>query len=462
MFFKGAAMHKRPVLLIFMTVVLAGCRSPELTPELINEGLTAQPATQTITGSYFPSLTETPGVYAGEILSPTPDLLPPSISPSPEAHPTQTPLTYQTLPELIRGKNIIIHRINMATTEKGWAIGSQDDEFYYILFSHDGGHSWQDRTPPILIPSEFQLNIDNIIAHFYDENTAWVLINNTKDDLDDSNYLVWRTEDSGLTWIPSDPLPFPRGQFHISPGGFSFINPVWGWLLVQTELSHMHDFSYLFSTRDGGATWKLINRPGNSMIEVYLNTDMSFANENDGWVTKDGLGGGLGPMIEQTRDGGKTWETIYLPHPGGTDWDEELLGCLTSHPTFTSIQTGLVLAKCNHYIEGSGFDLENPDTYIYATSDWGESWQAAALPSPVDELVFIDFRTGFALGKDHYRTNNGGADWTRIKTVTWQGEFSFINAREGWAVARRDGDIALVHTLNGGLTYQQITPIGMP
>lgn len=455
-------MHKRPVLLIVMIMVLVGCRSPEPTPELINEGLTAQTATWTITDSYSPSLTETPRVDTGEILSPTPDFLPPTLSPSPEAHPTQSHLTYQTLPELIRGKNIIIHRINMATTEKGWAIGSQDDKFHYILFSHDGGHSWQDRTPPILIPFEFQRNIDNIIAHFYDENTAWVLIDNTKDDLDDSNYLVWKTEDSGLTWIPSDPLPFPLGQFYISPGGFSFINPVWGWLLVQTELSHMHDFSYLFSTRDGGATWKLINRPGNSMIEVYLNTDMSFANENDGWVTKDGLGGGLGPMIEQTRDGGKTWETIYLPHPGGTDLNEELLGCLTSHPTFTSIQTGLVLAKCNHYIEDSGFDLENPDTYIYATSDWGESWQAAALPSPVDELIFIDFLTGFALGKDHYRTNNGGADWTRIKTVTWQGEFSFINAREGWAVAHRDGDIALVHTLNGGLTYQQITPIGIP
>jgi len=76
--------------------------------------------------------------------------------------------------------------------------------------------------------------------------------------------------------------------------------------------------------------------------------------------------------------------------------------------------------------------------------------------------VFIDFLTGFALGKDHYRTNNGGADWTRIKTVTWFGQFSFINTQEGWAVAWRDGDFAFVHTTDGGLTYQLITPILNP
>jgi photosystem II stability/assembly factor-like uncharacterized protein len=351
----------------------------------------------------------------------------------------------------------------MATSEKGWAIGSQDDEFHYILFTDDGGHSWQDRTPPILIPSEFQRNINNIIANFYDENTAWVLIDNTKDDLDDLNYLVWKTEDSGLTWIPSDPLPFPLGQFYISPGGFSFINPEWGWLLVQTELSHMHDFSYLFSTRDGGATWKLINRPGNSMIEVRLNTGMAFANENVGWVTKDELGGGLGPFIEQTRDGGRTWENIYLPDPSGNNWEEKPQSCQTIKPTFTSSQTGLLLLQCFIYdADNQSFNMNSPNTFIFATSDWGESWQAAALPSPVDELVFIDFLTGFALGKDHYQTNNGGADWTRIKTVSWQGEFSFINTREGWAVARRAGDIALVHTIDGGLTYQLITPIVIP
>ena len=456
-------MGKQLGLLIIMIVVLTGCQSAGVTPDLFEEGNSSLPASWTIEVSYSPSLTETPGLDVDEIPSPTPDFLPPSLSPSPEAHPTQLAFTYQALPDLKSGNYVSIQQIKMATTEKGWAIGGQNDEFHYILFSLDGGHSWQDRTPPILVPSEFQRNIDNIIAHFYDENTAWVLIDITKDSLNDSNYLVWRTKDSGLTWIPSDPLPFPLGQIYANPGGFSFITPEIGWLWVQTELSHMHDFSYLFSTRDGGANWKLINRPGNSMIEVYLNTGMAFANENDGWVTKDSLGGGLGPFIEQTRDGGKTWEVIFLPHPDGNSWEENPQSCQTIKPTFTSSLTGLHLAKFFlYYADNQTFNMYNTNTYIFATRDWGESWQAAVLPSPVDELVFIDFLTGFALGKDHYQSNNGGADWTRIKTVTWQGQFSFISAKEGWAVARRDGDIALVHTIDGGLIYQTITPIVIP
>jgi photosystem II stability/assembly factor-like uncharacterized protein len=456
-------MDKRLGLLIVMIVVLAGCQSTGGTPDLFEEDNSSLPASWTIEVSKTTSHTETPGLDADEIPSSTPDFLPPSLSPSPETYLPQLALTYQALPDLISGRDVSIQKINMATAEKGWAIGSQNDEFHYILFSHDGGHSWQDRTPPILIPSEFQRNIDNIIAHFYDENTAWALIENTKDNLNDSNYLVWRTEDSGLTWIPSDPLPFPLGQFYANPGGFSFITPEIGWLWIQTELSHIHDLSYLFSTRDGGATWNLINRPGNGMIEVYLNTGMAFANENDGWVTKDGLGSELGPFIEQTRDGGKTWEEIYLPHPDGNSGEENPQSCQTIKPTFTSSQTGLLLAQCFLYdTDNLSFNMDNPYTYIFATSDWGESWQAAVLPSPVDELVFIDFLTGFALGKDHYQSTNGGADWARIKTVTWQGEFSFINAQEGWAVARRDSDIAFVHTTNGGLTYQEITPIVIP
>jgi len=187
--------------LIIMIVVLTGCQSTGVTPDLFEEGNSSLPASWTIEVSKSPSLTETPGLDVDEIPSPTPDFLPPSLSPSPEAHPTKLAFTYQALPDLKSGKYVSIQQIKMATTEKGWAIGGQNDEFHYILFSLDGGHSWQDRTPPILVPSEFQRNIDNIIAHFYDENTAWVLIDITKDNLNDSNYLVWRTEDSGLTWI---------------------------------------------------------------------------------------------------------------------------------------------------------------------------------------------------------------------------------------------------------------------
>ena len=106
--------------------------------------------------------------------------------------------------------------------------------------------------------------------------------------------------------------------------------------------------------------------------------------------------------------------------------------------------------------------MEDPDTFIYATSDWGESWQITELPSRADQLLFTDLQTGFAMGRDHYKTINGGGDWIKIKSVTWDGQFSFINPEEGWTLARRDTQVALLHTHDGGLTYQEITPIAIP
>lgn len=453
--------NRQAMCLCLITIVLlVGCKSPQPAPEDTQDDFLSElPVTLTTEETYTPQPTKT---IPGKTPSPSPDFIPPTPSPFIRLYPTQTPFTYQELPALISGKEITISFISMSTSEKGWATGTQDGEYQYILYTSDGGYNWQDRTPPILVPINIHHRKDNIIAYFYDQNTAWVLIADTKDDLGDANYIVWRTQDGGLTWIPSDPLPFPLGQMYISPGSFSFINPTSGWLLIQTEFSHQHDLSYLFSTRDGGATWRLINRPGNSMIEVRLNTGMAFANDQNGWVTKDELGGGLGPFMEQTHDGGITWENIFLPPSNGKTWEDQPQSCQTISPTFTSSQTGLVLVQCFIYDENKqAFDMENPDTFIYATSDWGESWQIIVLPSPANQLFFLDFLTGFAQGKDHYKTINGGADWDKIKTVTWEGQFIFINSTEGWAVARRGEDIALLHTGDGGRTYQQIIPLAL-
>ncbi|MCJ7718162.1 MAG: hypothetical protein MUO54_16810 [Anaerolineales bacterium] len=456
-------MKNRIGLILILIIILAGCQPSEPTPEQFTGGNSSLPATWTIDVSRTPTKTETPASDLGGMPSPTPNAIPNTPLPTLPTIPTQTGFSYNDLPNLTRGKEVTLHKIKMVSSDIGWAIGNQNGDFYYILYSRDGGQSWQDRTPPIMLPNGIYQNMDNLISYFYDENTAWVLIDNTKDRQVDFNYFVWKTEDGGLTWIPSNPLPFPLGQFQISPGKFSFINSDSGWLLVQTGFTHMHDLSYLFSTRDGGITWHLVNRPGNSMIEVLLNTGIAFGIDKDGWVTKDELGGGTGPFIEQTRDGGKTWESIYLPPLEGISWEENRQSCQTIKPVFTSSQTGLILVQCFPYNEEShGFIMDTPTTYIFATSDWGESWQAEMLPSPAYDLVFIDFLVGYAMGKDHYQTRNGGADWFKIKTVTWQGQFNFINATEGWVVARRGDDIALVHTTDGGLTYQQITPVLIP
>lgn len=461
-------MSSRQLFFLYMIVfsLLAGCITNQPKPEDVQTGLLSElPTTWTVEISLTPGSSQADQTKLTPIGSPssTPEVIPPTPSQLNSGQPTQTPFSYRALPFLTSGKEINLTSIHMITSEKGWAIGSQEDAYQRILFTRDGGYNWQDKTPSILVPQGFIPRKDNIIAHFEDEKTALILIDDTRAELEDSNIVVWKTEDSGQTWSPSTPLPFPLNWYYIFPGGFSFVNPDIGWLMVQTEFSHMHDFSYLFSTRDGGANWKLINQPGNSMIEVLRNTGMVFANDTDGWVSKDEMGFDFGPFIEITHNAGLTWENLSLPHPGDGSWQDSHQSCQTINPVFSSPQTGFVLVQCFMYDDvNHQFRMEDPDTFIYATSDLGESWQITELPSRTDQLLFTDLQTGFAMGRDHYKTINGGGDWIKIKSVTWDGQFSFINPEEGWTLARRDTQVTLLHTHDGGLTYQEITPIAIP
>jgi photosystem II stability/assembly factor-like uncharacterized protein len=459
-------MKKYSKIFLLIGLTLAGCQATTPALEPTGEGILSElPATWTVGPSSTPEPTRTKKIKPDltGTPTPTPDYIPPTPTKESYSFATHTPVTFGELPPLIRGDEVQITHIEMVDSSKGWGIGSQDNEHYYILYTRDGGSSWEDRTPPVQISIRKYSRNDEIFFNQAGKNTAWVLIPDTKDFVVNDNYLVWRTDDGGRTWTTSEPLVFPLTPTYIHPGWLYFIDRNTGWLFAKSEFFQMHDWSFLFATRDGGNNWELVNQLGDSMIESRLNTGIGFANENDGWVTKDDLGGGLGPFIEQSHDGGYTWEYIYLPHPEGGSWEEVIQNCLTIEPVFTESHRGIVLVQCFQYDEENHlFSQENSNTYIYSSNDWGKSWQFSKLPSSADRLFFTDSQTGFAMGGEHYQTVNGGGDWVKIKTVSWDGQFSFIDANEGWAVARLDDQIALLHTSDGGYTYQEIKPIISP
>jgi photosystem II stability/assembly factor-like uncharacterized protein len=351
----------------------------------------------------------------------------------------------------------------MASSSKGWALGTQDNKYFYILFTQDAGLSWEDRSPPVQLPIREYSRNDEIFFSQAGENTAWVLFSDTKALANEGIHQIWRTDDGGHTWSNSDPLPFTYGAAYIHPGWFHFIDKDLGWLFAQSEFFQMHDWSYLFATKNGGMTWELVNSTGDSMIENLMNTGIAFANDNDGWVTKYDLGGGFGgPYIEQTRDGGYTWEEVLLPAPSGIEWDYRR-SWKSLQPIFLNPQKGMLLLQHFRYDEKEGKLIrDNPDTYVYSSDDWGKHWEMIKLTGSVDHLLFVSPEIGFAMGRDHFKTINGGASWEKIKTVSWDGQFSFINETEGWVVAQNDDQIALLHTKDGGKTYQEIKPIISP
>lgn len=401
--------------------------------------------------------------------SPTPTLIP-SQTPLPSSPPdpalTQTQPAEQTLEpgvkpdsvrleELVPGQELELSRIMMVSPERGWAVGTGQDPYPRILMTEDGGRTWRDRTPCTAFKALDRVSADSTLAYFHSNSTAWVYFQHQDRGDDPGVHRVWRTSDGGQSWDPSTPLPFSREMRYFT-GELVFINSRVGWLRTFSEIAHMNDYAYLFQTTNGGETWTLVNQPGDSMLELLVNSQLGFADPQQGWILKDSLGG-FQPFLEITSNGGWTWKRVLLPGPEG-GWDSPEDRCRGSDPHFLGGAEGVFLLNCAPI--GVELNSGNPQmsSYLYRSGDLGQTWTLQQLPAPVDQLVFLDDDQGFALGREHYRTDDGGQSWEKIKTVQWMGEFSWISPLEAWAVAREGDETALVHTRDGGESYQLIEP----
>jgi hypothetical protein len=122
--------------------------------------------------------------------------------------------------------------------------------------------------------------------------------------------------------------------------------------------------------------------------------------------------------------------------------------------------------------------------YLYLTTDRGQNWQWLELPwiavaegkwetiVRVPKVLFIDAQVGWFFIEDAYthkdpsknttknqmwQTRDGGQNWTKIGTTLWFGQYNFLNADVGWAIATQADTHILVKTTDGGgkwLTFQ--------
>jgi photosystem II stability/assembly factor-like uncharacterized protein len=433
------------LILSFLSLILGSCGTPPL-----EGGVETESRLPTILATDRPTDTPAPSITL-QASTPTPTAFqtdtPTALLPTATHHPSETP----DLPSLIAGQPVTITQISMIDATNGWAIGHQNRSGDQILYTQDGGFSWEQRTPPIPGPSEQNADSFQMQVYFHDARTAWAINLSPYPMTPINTPVVWRTSDGGRTWDPSDPLPLTGAESYFIPENFSFIDPSQGWLLVHIDAGMSHDYSSLYATSDGGKTWQKLIDPYREGLQSLYNTGMTFADSNFGWVAKDNLAVLPGAFIEQTRDGGLTWENVFLPTPADLDWFNEISQCATLDPTFLEVTRGIILINCHT------FD-EQTFAYTYLSSDMGQSWQSVTLPTPAHSLFFINSQVGWAFGRDLYQSTDGGLSWVKIKTVNWDGQFSFVDENTGWAVATAGEAIALVFTQDGGRTWQQIKP----
>ncbi len=393
-----------------------------------------------------------------------------SATPTLPEYPTVTPSVQPTLPTnpttsqgetpvgepmvlLKTGQPLTITQITMIDLTSGWGIGQQSDDVDHVVRTADGGQTWKDVSPP----QYFDPSIESrwvVQTAFLGSEHAWVIYAPLYG-FPPQGTSVWRTMDGGKNWEASPTLPLNGMEGFFCPGFFAYSDKLHGWLLVHVDAGMNHDYSDIFATEDGGLSWQRITDPRSDDIDSLMSlpiVGLDFADEDWGWATKSTRGVMPGAFLVQTLDGGMTWENIFLPSPDDLNWEHEIFDCTTQSPAFPAESTGYLLVNCR--------DMnDHVSNYFYATDDKGKTWRYTLMSGDVSQLVFWDSARGFALGSDVLHTEDGGKTWVKIKKMKWEGRFSFVDEQNGWAVARDNGQVALVRTTDGGKTWDLLKPL---
>jgi WD40 repeat protein len=371
------------------------------------------------------------------------------VTPVPTSVPVEDPV-----PHLAAGTALILTEIHMLSDTEGWAIGDDEGRAGHIFRTEDGGATWIDVTPPQ--SREPAVGFERIVTgDFYDPYTGWVVYHppdfvggpSTLDALQ-----VWRTSDGGVTWqgsVPQAPLDINEGPPMVVGADSQNV-----WILTEFFVGVGQHGSTLVRSTDSGTSWDVLQLPPDSMSSCHR-TGLAFANGTTGWMTNEcpfELAGGV--FVDVTSDGGATWERIELePPPGQPEFEGAYSICKTHSPNLHSATEGGLIVECTRSERAKV-------SYLYRTEDGGANWSASSYPGGI--LHYVDRNTAWAFSREIYKSVDGGESWTLVKTVSWEGDFSFVDGDTGWAIARTEGAVALVRTTNGAGSWSILEPVVGP
>lgn len=395
-----------------------------------------------------------------------PSLMIPTEKPAtPEIPPTvvgSTPvLSGPVIEHIASGQAIIITYIRMTDINRGWAIGGLKGASDHVFRTQDAGQTWSDVTPSQPAPADGESI--TAIGDFKDASTGWVVYSPAGVGAIPPFVYIWRTHDGGVTWQYSAVDTSVSNEAFL-PSFLTFAGEQNGWMMVILGAGMMHEYVAIFSTTDGGANWnKILDPYGDNGIQSFPKTGFVFADAQNGWLTRDGNGVDPTPHVFRTSDGGMTWTRIDLPAPADKPNLFSDYACGTYTPNVFAPASVVVGLKC---LDMATFQKQT--NFQYATTDGGAAWQILPLPAGYvmsaanDGLLYFDLNYGIALGRSIFQTTDGGKNWTLIKQVSWDGQFSFVNMNLGWAAARSENDMAFVRTTTGSAKWEIINPYIVP
>jgi photosystem II stability/assembly factor-like uncharacterized protein len=183
---------------------------------------------------------------------------------------------------------------------------------------------------------------------------------------------------------------------------------------------------YLHMTNDGGKTWKVIspdltrNDKSRQKISGGLTPDnigveyagVVFAIGESPLDAKTLWTGSNDGLVHVSRDGGATWTNITANLPGLPEWT-----------TISSIDPSRY-AVGTAYLTADGHQVNNRDTWVYRTTDFGRTWRLITAGVPKSPLAYAHVikedpaRRGLLyLGTENglYVSFNDGDSWQSLQ-----------------------------------------------
>jgi photosystem II stability/assembly factor-like uncharacterized protein len=268
--------------------------------------------------------------------------------------------------------------------------------------------------------------------------------------------LVSRSSDGGKTWR-SVTVP---GDWGGSEPVLAFADASHGYLLLAGLRGG--GASGVFATADGGATWRLM---GGSSGIGRLGSIFGVTSSQTLWSGNQGDAGPVErPILDVSRDGGRTWSDARLP---GLIGDIYVNDTLVAPPVITGLNGAVaVLAESS---------ANPPEFRFYRTADGGLSWEQVASIAQNENgsvgVAVIDATHFIVLDAEAgvvRRTSDGGVTWAVSPmsgfspagvTRFWDPDHGAAIVQLGNGPAPADG---VFRTTDGGRTWLRVSFAAMP
>ena len=345
----------------------------------------------------------------------------------------------------------MLQKTKLVTDRSGWAIVRVPSEHprnvydctdEHLYWTEDNGGTWREMTPPEMAGRSI------LDAFFLQGMLGWVIATDAASESNSSHSYLFTTADGGKTWRT---LRLPSSDYGLNeeaiPKQVFFCDPKHGWMAWRWAVTHSRLFA-LLATEDGGRTWKPLAKPPGA-------GPLQFVSPQEGWM----VGGPESPGIPNpehdtlwvTHDGGQHWQSVQIPLPAGDEADRHIFTAIG----FKSASEGAVAAE---------MQLTNEATRFFSceTHDGGKSWSVTqfeaetANPSIVDSHIIWSFSA--ARGENtKFRIRNQVVSPSLpsgLSAKAYPVPLDFINDSHGWASSSGE----LLSTVDGARTFQVITP----